>query len=464
MPATNRTEISPGVVPTPMDARTIATYDRPVPRYTSYPSAAQFDQRIGSVQHAAWLGELADRVATLYLHVPFCAKLCWYCACHTAAVNRPESLETYADGLNAELERVGQLAPRVVIGAIQWGGGTPSQLGPRRLAAVARRIATTFDRRSGAEMSMEADPRYCDDELVATMKAMGVGRVSIGVQDFEPAVQRAINRLQTVEETSDAVGRCRRAGIRSVNIDLVYGLPHQTLDSLASTLESALEIQPDRFAVFAYAHVPWMKARQNLIPAETLPGAALRADMAALVTQRLRDAGYVEVGLDHFALPSDALAQAAAAGRLRRTFQGYVTDDSPWVLGIGASAISSLPSGYVQNDSSTERYLRAVQSGMLATARGIQLTKDDRLRAAIIGRLMCGYGVDLRGLCVDHRVDFDAFVADIPGLVPLLEDGLAVLAGGQLSLTARGRPLVRTVCAAFDRYYTGAPGRHARGI
>lgn len=447
-----------------MDARALAAYDRPVPRYTSYPTAAQFDVSVGPTQHRGWLGDLAGETATMYLHVPYCRRLCWYCACNTTAVNRAQSLDVYAEALLSELRSVAATTPDLVVGAVQWGGGTPSQLGPRRIAEVAQRLAASFDRLSGAEMSMEVDPRFCDDELVSTMKEIGVNRASLGVQDFDIEVQRAINRLQSVEDTASAIDRLKAGGIRRINIDLVYGLPLQTPARLARTLQAAVELGPDRFAVFGYAHVPWMKARQRLINAADLPAAEVRAEMAALVARTLVDAGYVRVGLDHYARPHDPLATAMARGQLRRSFQGYVVDESPWVVGLGASAISSLPRGFTQNAADATRYGALVASLGLATVRGMELCEDDRLRGEVIGRLMCSYTADIAELCRRHDVAVERFLAGVPGLPSLVEDGLADVEDGKLIVTERGRPLVRFVCAAFDRHFVAAAGRHSSGI
>ena len=447
-----------------MDATTLAAYDKAVPRYTSYPTAAQFDGRVGPVEHAAWLRELGGTVATFYFHVPFCAQLCWYCACNTMAMNRAGPLDAYARAMVRELDGLAELAPELIVGAIQWGGGTPSQLGARRLVDVARHLVARFDRRSGAEVSMEIDPRYCDDAFVVAMTEIGVTRASLGVQDFDPAVQLAINRRQSAETTADVIERLRGGGIRRINIDLVYGLPCQTLATLSRTLDAALALAPDRFAVFGYAHVPWMKPRQRLIDQAELPGAALRAEMAALVSERLSGAGYRQIGLDHFARPTDSLAKADADGRLRRTFQGYVADDSPWVVGIGASAISILPSGYTQNLATADRYGAALEAGGLATARGVALSDDDRLRGEIIAGLMCLQTVDLVEVCRRHRVEPMSFLAEIQALPKLVEDGLLSRDGCVLRITDRGRPLVRSVCAAFDNHFEAGAERHARAI
>jgi oxygen-independent coproporphyrinogen-3 oxidase len=447
-----------------MDTTIVAAYDRPVPRYTSYPTANHFTPAVGPAEHAAWLGALGRRSTALYVHVPFCRRLCWYCACHTVAMRHEGTLASYAGALEAELDLVTRSAADLVVGSIQWGGGTPSQLGASRLLSVGRRIAALFDRDTGAEVSMEVDPRFCDEALVEAMAALGVNRASLGVQDFDLGVQRAINRLQSAELTAAALARLRHAGIRQCNIDLVYGLPGQTLETLQHTVEQAIALGPDRFAVFAYAHVPWMKPRQRLIDTAMLPDAILRSAMAELLADRLAAAGYVKIGLDHYARPNDRLARATRSGELRRNFQGYVADRQPWVVGIGASAISCLPQGFSQNVADAGGYMAALGEGRFATGRGIVLSADDRLRGGIIGRLMCDYAADLSGFCQALGVAPETLLQSHPALAALSDDGLVVLDGARLQVTERGRPLVRSVCSAFDRYYTGAEGRHARGI
>jgi oxygen-independent coproporphyrinogen-3 oxidase len=444
-----------------MDPSLLAAYDRPVPRYTSYPTAAQFTPAVGPAEHAAWLRDLNEVSASLYLHTPFCRELCWYCACNTMAMNRPGTLDSYADALIAELEAVARIASDLILEGVQWGGGTPSQLGAARLRAVGGRIARLFDRRCDAETSLEIDPRQCDGDIAEAVAAIGVGRVSLGVQDFDAEVQAAINRRQSFDDTAAAVDRLRAVGIGRFNIDLVYGLPRQTLETLATTLDLALRLGPDRFAVFGYAHVPWMKPHQKLIDEASLPDNALRMAMAELVAERLTGAGYRRIGLDHYARPGDRLARAADEGKLHRTFQGYVADRSPYVLGIGASAISSLPNGFTQNVADPARYMAAAEG--FATARGIAFTREDRLRGDIIERVMCENAVDVDALCRHHRVDADAFLSTVD-LARLQRDGLVSRAGGRLAVTERGRPFVRFVCAAFDRHYTGTEGRHSRGL
>lgn len=440
-----------------------STYDRSVPRYTSYPTAAQFDAAIGPAEQAEWLRALDGSSASLYFHVPFCQELCWYCACNTMAMNRPDTLDAYAKALDAELTRVAGIVPELVVDGIQWGGGTPGHLGGARLRRLATRIDTLFGRRSGGEVSFEIDPRHCDEDLAGTLDSIGVTRVSFGIQDFDTGVQRAINRRQSLEVTEDAMSYLRAAGIRRFNLDLVYGLPAQTEETLDRTLSLALGLAPDRFAVFGYAHVPWMKSHQKLIDPASLPDGGTRLRMAELVARRLTDAGYVHLGLDHYAKPDDALTVAAQQGRLRRTFQGYVCDESAWVVGLGASAISSLPGGFTQNTAAPARYLVQAAHGF-ATARGVALDDEDRLRGDIIAQLMCRNRADVAATCRKFGVDDEAFVASIDQLPALQGDGLVGWNDGELTVTDRGRPLVRFVCAAFDRHFTGGDGRHSKGV
>jgi len=346
---------------------------------------------------------------------------------------------------------------------IQWGGGTPGQLGAARLVAVGRRIDELFDRRADAEISLEIDPRHCDRDLAAAIAAMRVTRVSLGVQDFDAVVQNAINRHQSLEETAAAIDRLRAVGVSRFNIDLVYGLPCQTPASLLRTIDSARGLAPDRFAVFGYAHVPWMKAHQKLIGAGTLPNDAMRAEMAELVRGRLVAAGYRDIGLDHYVRPRDRLETAWRKATLHWNFQGYVADRTDVVVGVGASAISSLPGGFTQNTTDPGEYMTAIAAHGLATARGIALTGDDRLRGTIIDRLMCLGSADIGELCRVRSVDADAFMSTVD-LGSLQRDGLVCREGNCLFVTETGRPLVRFICAAFDRHYGGGEGRHSRGF
>jgi oxygen-independent coproporphyrinogen-3 oxidase len=284
------------------------------------------------------------------------------------------------------------------------------------------------------------------------------------VQDFEPRVQRAINRIQPYEKTRDAALWLRAAGVRGVNLDLMYGLPYQSTATVLSTVDRAVGLTPDRFALFGYAHVPWMKKHQLLIPEAALPDAAERFEQAEAAAARLIEHGYVRIGLDHFALPDDPMAKSLAAGRLRRNFQGYTTDECQVLLGFGVSAIGSLPQGYVQNTTDFTRYRQAIEAGSLPTARGIALTPDDRLRREVIERLMCDLEVDLAAVAQHHGCRPAVFAASLPALTELEKDGIAVRNGWHLAVTEEGRPLVRAVCAAFDTYLQQSTGRHSAAV
>lgn len=446
------------------DAELARRYDRPVPRYTSYPTAAQFHDGIGPVDLARWLGRQGGRRLATYVHVPFCHSLCWYCACHTTVVNRPEILADYGEAVAAEAGLMRRFLPDdALVAARQWGGGTPTQLGPEAFARLARRLEHVLPLQPGAEHAVEIDPRRFDAAMADALAEAGVNRASFGVQDFDPRVQGAINRHQSPEQTAEAVALLRDRGIEGVNLDLVYGLPHQTPESLAATLERALALAPDRVAVFGYAHVPWMKTHQRLIDEASLAGAEERHAMAVLVAQTLAAAGYRRIGLDHYALPSDGLARASVAGGLRRSFQGYEAERLDGTLGLGASAITGLAEGYAQNRVETRAWAQTVAAGALATARGVGLGDEDRLRARVIERLLCDFRVDLAREAPDERA-LGALAADMPALSPYLEDGLAEVSGLTIAVTERGRPWVRSLASVFDRYHRPESGRHARAV
>jgi oxygen-independent coproporphyrinogen-3 oxidase len=449
-----------------MDQSTLQRYERAVPRYTSYPTAAQFHAGIDAASYRGWLHALPpDEPVSLYAHVPFCRSICWYCACHTHVARASPQLADYAGLLEREIDLlVGDIGEGRRLAAVQFGGGTPTELGGKALLRVIHRATRRFTPEPGGEISVETDPRYVTRQLVDMLAAAGVTRVSIGVQDFDPQVQRAINRIQPEEMTATCMQRLRDAGIDRINVDLVYGLPHQTLDTLAATLATTIRLAPSRIAIFGYAHVPWMAKRQRAIDEETLPGTAMRHAMARLVTDTLTGAGYRAIGLDHYALPHDPLAVAARSGRLRRNFQGYTDVAATTVIGIGATAISSLPDGLAQNTAALNAYEAAIRDGRYATARGVAVTDDDRLVANIIERLMCDFRVDLPRVARRHGMPDDVFDEDLERLRPLVEDGLADVRDGQVRVTGEGRLAVRLVCAAFDHHLPSSTARHSRAV
>ena len=444
----------------------LARYDRRVPRYTSYPTAPQFTPTVRAAAYRAWLEGLDPRLPlSLYYHIPFCDSLCWFCGCHTKIVRRYEPIAAYLELLLREVDRVAErLDGRRKVCHVHLGGGTPTILEPGDMERLFGRLRERFDLLPGADVAVENDPREFNQDLVRAMARAGVNRASLGLQDVNPQVQRAVNRVQSMDETKRVADSLRAAGIDSINIDLMYGLPYQTVARVLTTVEAVLSLKPERICLFGYAHVPWMKRHQRLIDEQTLPDAEERFAQYMAAVKRLREAGYVWVGLDHFALPDDRLAVAARQRTLHRNFQGYTTDEAPVRFGFGASAIGSLPQGFVQNEVSTHAYRDALEAGGLPIARGLTLSDDDRLRGAVIERLMCFLDVDLdevrREFAEDPHVFADALVA----LAVMEADGLVELDGARIRVTELGRPFVRTVCAVFDRYLGPGETRYVRAV
>ena len=337
-------------------------------------------------------------------------------------------------------------------------------LGPAGLQAVHERIATHFDISGIREHAIELDPRLIDRDLAAALARIGVTRASLGVQDFDADVQRAIGRIQPIALVRRSVEMLRERGISSLNLDLMYGLPMQTPASIKRTSIFAAALEPDRLAVFGYAHVPWMKKHQRLIDESALPNAAERIAQAGVIRESLRQAGYEAIGIDHFARPNDSLAAAARTGTLKRNFQGYTTDDAPALIGLGASAISQLPQGYAQNAPDIGGYQRSVGNGAFATVRGVALSDDDRFRAAIIERLMCDFAVDVDGLAARFGHNPDELVSSFVTLLQLQDNGLLTVDGHRVRMTAEGQPFVRLAAAAFDAYVAGGKARHSSAV
>jgi oxygen-independent coproporphyrinogen-3 oxidase len=434
--------------------------EQSVPRYTSYPTAPHFNASIGGYTYAAWLDALDPTTSlSLYLHVPYCAELCRYCGCNTKVVRRQEPVDAYAALLAREIALLDAHVAGRRVAAIHWGGGTPSTLGPAHLGALRERIDAVFDCGGVSEHAIELDPRHIAPDLVEGLARIGINRASFGVQEFSARVQEAIGRIQPYETVAAGAALLRAAGIAAINFDLMYGLPYQTLADLDATIAQAVTLRPSRIALFGYAHVPWFKTHQRLIDTEALPGASERLAQAEAARAALIARGYVPIGFDHFALPEDSMAQAAASGSLRRNFQGYTTDGADALLGLGASAIGRLPQGYAQNAPDVRGYARAIEAGTFATVKGIAFTDDDRLRARIIERLMCDFTVDLDALAPGETFS-DAFAA----LAPLAEDQLVTLQGRRINVTEDGRPFVRLVASAFDAYLGRGAARHSRAV
>jgi len=437
----------------------LALAERNVPRYTSYPTAPHFTAAVSPAVYAEWLAALPrEAEVSLYIHVPFCTELCFYCGCNTRAVRKREPVDAYAERLIDEIALLQSLSGRKLT-HLHWGGGTPSILGPQWLETVAARLAALFDLSRLKEHAIELDPRRLDRALMRTLATIGVTRASLGVQDVSPHVQQAIGRIQPFELVERAAEGLRDVGIDKLNIDLMYGLPAQTVRDVARSAELAASLKPQRLALFGYAHVPWFKTHQKLIDEAALPGIGERLEQARVAAETLSSLGYQAIGLDHFAWPEDELAVAARAKRLHRNFQGYTTDAASALIGIGASAIGKLPQGFVQNAPDLAGYSRAVTAGRFATVKGLALTDEDRLRADIIERLMCDLEVDLASYG-----GAQGFAAEIEALAPLVGEGWLRIDDTRITVTEAGRPYVRLVAAAFDTYLAASQKRHSVAV
>ncbi|HEY9013136.1 MAG TPA: oxygen-independent coproporphyrinogen III oxidase [Devosia sp.] len=449
-----------------MTANLVDRYARPVPRYTSYPTAPQFGPEVNGATYESWLRDVEPgSTLSLYLHIPFCDRLCWFCGCHTKQVLRYDPIAAYLGSLHREIELVSShLGDRATVTAIHLGGGSPSMLAPDDMASLGGLLRRRFNVSPSAEISIEIDPNDMNDGRYDGMAALGVTRASIGVQDFDHQVQVAINRTQTFEQTAAVVQRMRADGVRSVNLDVLYGLPHQTIDKLSATIEQALSLEPDRLALFGYAHVPWMKTHQRMIDETALPGTQRRFEQARSAAATIVAAGYMPIGIDHFAKPSDSLARAARSGRLHRNFQGYTTDDAVSLIGLGASSIGQLLQGYVQNITPTGEYRKAVDQGILPTARGIALTTEDKARAFVIERLMCDFAVSLPVISERFPEHAAAIIEEMRTAVSVDQDGIVELQNDVFALTPTGRPFVRSVAAGFDTYLQRGEVRYSIAV
>lgn len=437
-----------------------------VPRYTSYPTAPHFRRPFAADEYRDWLSRLdpAEPIS-IYLHVPFCRRMCWYCGCNMKLAARYGPLETYVADLRAEIALIAGLLPaRMRISHLHWGGGTPTALSPEDLGILMSDLRDKFDFDADAELAIESDPRTLTPAMTETIGRLGFTRASFGVQEFDPRVQTAINRVQPPEMVAECVAGLRAAGVAGINFDLIYGLPYQTTETLLATIEACGPMRPDRIALFGYAHVPWMAKNQRMIPEEALPDAAARADQVDRAAQALAQAGYETIGLDHFALPDDSLSQAARAGRLRRNFQGYTTDAAQCLLGLGATSIGRTPHGYVQNIAETGAWAHAVRQGRLPVAKGLSLSNDDRLRAEVIERIMCDGAVDPVDIGAKHGMGSDWCEDELARLQVLARDGLVSRRGTTISLTTEGLKLRRVVASVFDAYLGASEARHSVAV
>jgi oxygen-independent coproporphyrinogen-3 oxidase len=440
-----------------IDPVRIRQYDVSGPRYTSYPTADRFVEAFGEVQLRQWLakrniGGFAQPLS-VYVHLPFCDTLCYYCGCNKHVTKDHSRSVKYVKYLEKELTLLEPLLgePRS-ISELHWGGGTPTFLSQEEMSALMQALDRVFKRDRRTECSIEVDPRRVAPGTMKFLAGLGFNRLSIGVQDFEPAVQKAVNRIQSEEATRRVMEEAREAGFRSVNLDLIYGLPKQTLDSFNRTLDKVLLLDPDRIALYSYAHLPALFKPQRRIAEADLPSAESKLQIMTLAIGRLTRAGYLYIGMDHFARATDELAQAQAIGQLKRSFQGYSTHPGD-LIGLGVSAIGQVGPTYYQNLKDLEVYYAALDAGRLPVMRGIELTADDLVRRAVIQALTCHFCLSIESIELSYLVDFRKyFAAEMADLRKLQADGLVELEADWISVTPKGRLLVRAVCMVFDRY------------
>ncbi len=427
---------------------------RRAPRYTSYPPAPFFHAGFGAEDVRAMLAATGeDEKISLYIHVPFCERLCLYCGCHMTVTHRAERVERYIKALAAEAALVERAAgKRLKIACLHFGGGTPNIMEPRQIDTLFEALRRHFDFSQNPVLAVEIDPRVLNAEKAAAWARGGMTRASLGIQDFNPKVQALVHREEPFEVVERACALLRKEGVTALNLDLMYGLPLQTPDAITQTAEACMKLHPTRLALFSYAHVPRLKPHQKALEDAGIPGKHELLDMDRAARAVFAAHGFVALGMDHFARPGDALFLAAASGRMRRNFQGYTEDAAETLVGLGASSISKYRDGYAQNEKDIARYEAAIGLGELATARGLHMSDDDRLRATIIERLMCDLSADIAALVDSFDVPLSSFAVEFEELKRLETYGIVALEGGCVRLTAPHRMAIRVVAARFDTY------------
>jgi oxygen-independent coproporphyrinogen-3 oxidase len=442
----------------------LGLFDARVPRYTSYPTAPHFSSKIGATDVTNWIAQIpAHSEISLYLHIPFCRRLCWFCACRTQGTSTLSPVAGYIETLKAEIDLlVAQLPEGVTLSHLHWGGGTPTLLSPDLISDLAQSVLSRLPMAPNGQFSVEIDPSEVDMERLDALVAAGMNRASIGVQDFDPAIQAIIGREQSYSQTSNTANALRDRGIKSINMDMLYGLPQQTVQGISESVQKLLSMSPDRVALYGYAHVPWMAKRQALIPTDTLPTPQERLALFETARDLFVWDGYAEIGIDHFARPDDGLAIAAKNGTMRRNFQGYTEDNNGTLIALGASAISRYPQGFAQNNPSTSGYQASIRSGNFATAKGHCFEGEDLLRSRIIEELMCQFKADIPALGVETGTP--------PGKLLALGQQVAQefqqfvdFRNGRLGIRPDGRPLSRVIARGFDAY-DQSKARHSQAI
>lgn len=453
-----------GLYPITME-QLLLKYNGSVPRYTSYPTAPHFSPAISQGHYRQWLAALpADAPLSLYIHIPYCKKLCWFCGCNMEVSHREAQIDAYVTVLIKEIEKIKRcLNARRLVSHLHFGGGSPTILSSDTFIRLMDVLRENFVLEDAEEIAIEVDPRNVDEKKIEAYAAAGINRVSLGVQDYNEEVQRAVNRIQPYTLVHDVVAQFRHHGIHALNIDLMYGLPKQTIAHVLENISLSLTLAPDRFALFGYAHVPWLKKHMALIKDNELPLAEERIAMFQAALNALQMAEYQPIGLDHFAKATDPMAIALQQKTLRRNFQGYTTDKADILLGFGTSAISALPMGYVQNITDTALYQSYIEQGILPVAKGIAISEEDKLRRRVIESLMCYFEVDMVALALQYGKTENYFLPEITKLKPFQEEGLVHIKDNRcLSLNPEARQIVRVVSSIFDTYFIQQEERHSK--
>ncbi|MEB8387982.1 oxygen-independent coproporphyrinogen III oxidase [Rhodobacteraceae bacterium KMM 6894] len=442
----------------------LGLFEAKVPRYTSYPTALHFAGGVDSSTYAGWIEAIPEGgKISLYVHVPFCRRLCWFCACRTQGTQSDAPVIAYMDTLKAELSLLGKHLPQGVrLSRLHWGGGTPTLLGPSMMSDLAGAIREIAPFDEETEFSVEIDPNEIDAARLDALVAAGMTRASIGVQDFDDEIQKSIGRIQSFDVTRDAITEIRARGITSLNADILFGLPYQTVERITTSVQKLLSLNPDRVALYGYAHVPWMAKRQQLIPSDSLPSPQQRLELFETAQRLFLWDGYDEIGIDHFARPEDGLARALKAGTLHRNFQGYTDDTSDVLIGVGASSISRFPQGYAQNAPATGIHTGHIRAERFSTSRGHVFTAEDKMRGRMIESLMCDFAIDTQDIAQSFGVS--------PATVTAILEGVAATYPGLLSLSSKGlsiprdvRPLTRMIARQLDTYEHAQQG-HSSAI
>jgi oxygen-independent coproporphyrinogen-3 oxidase len=449
-----------GEAPAEVTLELLKKYDRPGPRYTSYPTAVEFNESYGETDYRASLAAAnaaADEPLSLYVHLPFCEERCSFCGCNVVITRKREVAARYLGYLHRELDALAAHLPaRRRLSQYHWGGGTPTYLAPAEMEALQRKVVEHFRIDPDAEVAIETDPRVSTHEQMDLLKTLGFNRISMGVQDFTPAVQEAINRNQTECQTRDHYDHCRKLGFHSINIDLIYGLPLQTPEAFDRNMDVLLEMRPDRVAVYSYAYVPWIKANQKRIDTSQLPGPEAKLRLFCIARERFLSAGYVEIGMDHFALPDDELATAVRNRRLFRNFMGYTVKMGSDMIGAGVSSIGDVRGAFAQNVKKLSTYYEAIDAGKFPVERGYRLDRDDLIRRDVITRIMCNFYLDRAEVERSFGIDFGSYfateLAELAAPDGPVDHGFLEIHPDRLDVVGLGRLFVRNIAMAFDRY------------